>query len=304
MTKHLDSRRLLIKLSRFLDENAVLRVGGRLNRADITNEERQPVIIPASQHVARLIVEYSHIEVKHQGRHLTQGLVRARGYWILGEKRLVNKVIHRCLKCLKLRGTQQHQKMADLPVERLTPAPSFTFVGLDVFGPWQVITRKTRGGTANNKRWAVIFTCLTVRAIHIELVESMDTSSFINALRRFLGARNELDAAFKEIDRGAVSNYLSKQCCQWIFNPPHGSHCGGVWERMISICRKILDSTLADVGPTRLTHEVLCTLMAEVMAIANNRPLVPVSSDRSMSDVLTPSMVLTQKPSSLKAAPG
>ena len=212
--------------------------------------------------------------------------------------------------------------MADLPVERLTPAPPFTFVGLDVFGPWQVITRKTRGGTANSKRWAVIFTCLTVRAIHIELVESMDTSSFINALRRFfavrgpaaqlrcdngtnfVGARNELDAAFKEMDRGAVNNYLSKQRCQWIFNPPHGSHCGGVWERMIGICRIILDSTLADVGPTRLTHEVLCTLMAEVMAIVNNRPLVPVSSDPSMPDVLTPSMVLTQKPSSLKAAPG
>ena len=82
----------LIKLSPFLDENAVLRVGGRLNRADITNEERHPVMTPASQHVARLIVEHSHIEVKHQGRHLTQSLVRARGYWIFGEKRLVNKV--------------------------------------------------------------------------------------------------------------------------------------------------------------------------------------------------------------------
>ena len=116
--------------------------------------------------------------------------------------------------------------MADLPVERVTPAPPFTFVGMDVFGPWQVITRKTRGAAANSKRWAVIFTCLTVRAIHIELVESMDTSSFINALRRFfairgpaaqlrcdngtnfVGARNELDSSLKEMDREVVSTSI------------------------------------------------------------------------------------------------
>ena len=92
-----------------------------------------------------------------------------------------------------------------------------------------------------------------------------------------------------------VSSYLSQQYCQWILNPPHGSHCGGVWERMIGICRRVLDSILADVGPARLTHEVLSTFMAEVMAIVNNWPLVPVSSDPAMPDVLTLSMVLTQK---------
>ena len=97
---------------------------------------------------------------------------------------------------------------------------------MDVFGPWQVITRKTRGGAANSKRWAVIFTCLTVRAIHIELVESMDMSRFINALRRFfairgpvaklrcdngtnfVGARNELDSSLKEMDREVVSTSI------------------------------------------------------------------------------------------------
>lgn len=72
--------------------------------------------------------------------------------------------------------------MADLPVQRLTPAPPFSYIGLDVFGPWLVSTRWTRGGAANSKRWAVLFTCMATRAIHIELIESLDTSSFINAL--------------------------------------------------------------------------------------------------------------------------
>ena len=145
---------------------------------------------------------------------------------------------------------------------------------------------------------------------------------FINALRRFfairgpatqlqcdngtnfVGAQNELNAALKEMDQGAVNSYLNQQHCEWIFNPPHGSHCGGVWECMIGTCQKILDSMLVNVGSAQLTHEVLCTLMAEVMAIVNNRPLVPVSNDPSMPDILTPSTLLTKKPSTLKATPG
>jgi hypothetical protein len=178
--------------------------------------------------------------------------------------------------------------MADLPVERLTPAPPFTFVGLDVFGPWQIVIRKTRGGAACSKRWAVIFTCMTIRAIHIELVESMETSSFINALLRFLairgpiirlrcdnganfvGAQNELNASLKEMDKEAVASYLDQQNCEWVFNPPHSSHTGGVWERMFGISRRMLDSMLTEISPRRLTHEVLSTLSAEVTAIVNN----------------------------------
>lgn len=79
--------------------------------------------------------------------------------------------------------------MADLPIDQLTPAPPFSYVGLDVFGPWLISARQTRGGIANSKHWAVLFTCLTTRAIHIEVIESMDTSCSINALRRFLALR-------------------------------------------------------------------------------------------------------------------
>lgn len=153
---------------------------------------------------------------------------------------------------------------------KTTTPPPFTFVGLDVFCPWQILTRKTRGGAACSKRWVVILTCLNIRAVHIELVESMDASSFIYAFRSFLGirgsasqlqcdnganfvgARNELDAARKEIDQQAFNSYLNLQHCKLIFNPPHGSHCGGGWERIIGICGKILESMLANIGPVNL----------------------------------------------------
>ena len=311
----------LKKLNPIIDAEGLLRVGGRLEHADLKFEERHPLILPSSHHATTLIVRYYHARVQHQGRHFTLGAIRSHGLWILGGKRLINSVINSCIKCKKLRGRQQIQKMADLPVDRLTPAPPFSFVGLDVFGPWLVSARRTRGGVTNSKRWDVLFTCLTTRAIHIELIESMDSSSFINALRRFLalrgpvvqlrsdcgtnfvGAHNELQASLNEM-HDTVQPYLASEGCDWIFNAPHSSHVGGVWERKIGVTCRILDAMLAEIEPKRLSHEVLLTLMAEVTAIVNARPLVPVPTDPEAPEVLTPAILLTQKTQSLKATPG
>lgn len=79
----------------------------------------------------------------------------------------MSSVIHKCVICHKLQGRLEHQKMADLPADRLTPGPPFTTVGLDVFGPWSFMTRWTRGGYADSKRWAVVFTCMSTWAVHI-----------------------------------------------------------------------------------------------------------------------------------------
>lgn len=178
------------------------------------------------------------------------------------------------------------------------------------------------GSRANAKRWAVLFTCLSSRAIHIEVIESMDTSSFINALRRFLalrgpviqirfdcgsnfiGARNELQGVLTPSDVSTTRSYLLKEGCEWVFNPPHASHAGGAWERMIGVTRRVLEAVLADVPSRHLTHEVLTTLMAEVSAIVNARPLVPVSSDPEAPEILTPATHLTQKPQQLKQPAG
>ncbi|KAJ8007682.1 hypothetical protein DPEC_G00096700 [Dallia pectoralis] len=204
----------------------------------------------------------------------------------------------------------EKQKMSNLPEERLSTSPPFTYTGLDVFGPWTVVARRTRGGLSHSKRWAVLFTCMSTRAVHIEVIESMDTSSFINSLRRFFAIRgpsrqihsdcgtnfvwacNELE--FHEVVKESkVQRYVNSQGCKWDFNPPHSSHMGGGWERLIGVARRILDSMLMRRDYASLSHEVLCTLMAEVTAIINSRPLV----DADYPLILTPSMLLTQKQS-------
>lgn len=93
-----------------------------------------------------------------------------------------------------------------------------------------------------------------------------------------------------------MDTYLSEQGCTWIFNPPHASHMGGAWERMIGIARRILDSMFLQQGhSSHESHETLITLMAEVAAIINARSLVPVSTDPDDPLILTPATLLTQK---------
>ena len=207
----------------------MLRVGGRLRRAELEFGERHLVILPRKDHVSKLIARHYHKRVHHQGRSITRGAVRQAGYWIVGGHQAISNEIHACVKCKKLRDRPLEQKMADLPADRMKIAAPFTYVGFDVFDPWEVHTRKTRGGTANSKRWGVVFTCLASRALHIELIESMDASAFICALRRFyairgqatllrcdqgtnfLGGRSELQEAFKGMDLGKMERFVAEQ---------------------------------------------------------------------------------------------
>ncbi|XP_039863534.1 uncharacterized protein LOC120718871 [Simochromis diagramma] len=302
----------LVALDPFIDSEGLLRIGGRLIEAKIGFHEKRPLVLPGRHHVTTLIVRHFHEQVRHQGRLFTEGAVRSAGYWIVGGRRCINRLVFECVTCRRLRGRCEVQKMADLPPDRLSMEPPFSNVGIDVFGPWSVSARRTRGGHADSKRWAVLFTCLCVRAIHIEVIESLDSSSFINAFRRFMAIRGPLKnirsdqgtnftRACKDmgipsnLDGKAMKRFLSEHGCTWTFNTPHSSHMGGAWERMIGITRRILDSMLLQMGSSKLTHEVLTTFMAEVSAIVNSRPLVPVSNDPTDPFILTPASLLTQK---------
>ena len=100
---------------------------------------------------------------------------------------VVSHIIAKCVICRKLRGRFQEQKMSDLPPERLTPAPPFTYTGMDVFGPFYI-----KEGRKELKRWGLIFTCLASCAIHLESLNAMTTDSFLNALRRFINRRGKV----------------------------------------------------------------------------------------------------------------
>ncbi|KAK6165334.1 hypothetical protein SNE40_022281 [Patella caerulea] len=303
-------------------EDELIRVGGRLRKANLPLEEKHPVVLPKNNHVSHLIIYHYHGLVYHQGRSITHGSIRMAGYWIIAGASVVNSVIHKCIRCKLLRKIPDVPKMSDLPLDRLSATPPFTHVGLDAFGPWQVTTRKTRGVTTNAKRWGIIFTCLYSRAVHIEVVNSMDTSAFINAMRRFfairgpvstirsdcgtnfVGAHNELIGALNEVKEDEVKNYLLDHDCQWIFNPPHSSHFGGIWERQIGTIRRVLEGMFVEIGTAQLTDDLLSTLMLEAAAIVNSRPITAIPSDSDNPVPLSPANLLTMKSRPYNPAPG
>ena len=118
---------------------------------------------------------------------MTMNEVRSNGFWIISGSVVVSSIISSCVKCKKLRGAVQEQRMSDLPEDRLETAPPFTYCAVDYFGPFIV-----KDGRKELKRYGVLFTCMASRAIHLETSNSLDTDSFINALRRFISRRGPI----------------------------------------------------------------------------------------------------------------
>ena len=121
----------LYRLDPFLDEDGVLRVGGRIRNALVSYEIKHPVILPSKGHVTTLLVRYYHERIRHQGRGMTLNDLRSHGYWVIGGSSSVSRCISKCVICRRLRGALQEQKMANLPEDRLEPAPPFTHCGVD-----------------------------------------------------------------------------------------------------------------------------------------------------------------------------
>ena len=295
-------------------ENGALRVGGRLTNANIDYAHKYPLILPSKDSVVDMIIDDAHEKAGHEGRQYVMKEVRAK-YWILKANSAVRRRLRQCLSCRKRIRPAERQKMADLPLDRVQSGEKpFTNTGVDFFGPFF-----TKRGRAQAKTYGVIFTCLAIRAVHIEVAASLSTDSFMCALRRFIARRGEVrmirsdnGSNFvgtnrelkREVDHLLDNNsYIARQTLargiEWRFNPPGASHFGGAWERMIRSVRKILNGLLTS---QTFTEETLRTLLCEVECIINNRPLTPVSADPRDQVPLTPNHLLVLRCVSLPAS--
>ena len=294
-----------------------MRVGGRIRKATLSESLKNPVILPKSSHITALVISYAHERTQHSGRGITLNELRASGYWIVGGNSMVRQFISKCVTCRYLRGTVGEQKMADLPKSRVEPAPPFNYCGVDFFGPWHV-----QRGRSVVKRYGALFTCFASRAVHIEVADSLETDSFIQALRRFIcrrgpvreircdrgtnfvGAEAELKKAIDEIDDQKVKAELLKAKIDWIKNPASASNFGGVWERQIRSIRNVMSGLIREHG-NRLDEESLRTFLCEAESTINNRPLtVETLSDPLSEPPLSPSMLLTGKTRLVLPPPG
>lgn len=224
-------------------------------------------------------------------------------YWIIKANSACRKVISECVVCRRFQGKFGEQKMSDLPMERIVPdlAP-FTNTGVDYFGPIDV-----KRGRSVVKRYVVLFTCMTSRAVHLEEAYSLDTNSCINCIRRFMcrrgqvvhlrsdnetnfiGAERDLREALKLLDHDEIQRTFLSEGIKWTFNPPAGSHHGGVWEGLIRLVKKVLYSTLRQQC---LDDESFHTILCEAEVILNDRPITKLSDDPNDLEALTPNHVL------------
>ena len=231
--------------------DGLLRVGGRLDAVQLSYDLKHPIILPECHYLTELIIRDAHEKTGgHCGVNATLNIL-CQKYWILNAKVTVRRVLSKCVTFKRIHSRTQNQIMAELPSARfqIKEAP-FSHTGVDLFGPF--VTKVKR---SHIKRYACLFTCMTIRAIHLEFVFDLSTSSFINCLRRFLTRRGNIkhlysDNATNFVGSERVLNdnwnetrirqYLRPQKIEWSFNCPSASHTGGVWERMIRSVREIL----------------------------------------------------------------
>ncbi|XP_055913262.1 uncharacterized protein LOC129946907 [Eupeodes corollae] len=285
-----------------LDDEGIIRLRGRMSNIEGDQWLKTPVVLDGRDKYTELLIKYYHDQANHIGHEGVMNEIKQR-YWILKLKPKLRQRRKLCNTCKIRCAKPENTIMGQLPAVRLlSNNPAFTFTGVDYFGPINV-----KVGRHLEKRYGVLFTCLTVRAIHIEVASSLTTDSCIMALRRFIarrgcpnelfsdngtnlkGADTELKRCLKELDQSAIRGALTKHRIKWRFIPPAAPHMGGCWERLVRSVKTSLYAILKEVNPS---DETLNTLLAEIEQIINSRPLVEVPYHPDEPEALTPNHFL------------
>ena len=205
--------------------------------------------------------------------------------------------------------------LGQLPPERVTPGTMFEKVRIDYAGPLQVKYGMVRKPVVM-KTYICVFVSLTIKAIHLEAVSDLITEAFIAALQRFVarrgsptliwsdngtnfvGANRELKEMYEFVAQQDFGRIITDVCAslgiEWRFIPGHGPHFGGLWEAAVKSAKTHLRRV---VGEVKLTFEELATVLAQIEACLNSRPLVPMDvPDEDGIEVLTPGHFLIGRP--------
>ena len=273
-----------------LDKEGIIRCYGRLTSTDGTQTIIDPIILPKNHHFTSLIIKHYHIKLMHAGVSHTLAELRQE-FWIPHGRNQVRKVLNNCVICRRFNGGPfRLPNMSVWPKKKISRSKPFTFTGLDYMGPLFVKEEGTL-----KKVWVCLFTCITVRAVHLELVANLTAEQFLLALRRFIARRGkpteiildnatQFQATQKTTEKAwrntikdpDVKSYTANEGITWRFIVQLAPWMGGFYERLIGITKTALKKTL---GKLTLTREELTTIITETEAIINSRPLVYVGED-------------------------
>lgn len=287
----------------FLSTDNLIVVGGRLHHASLSDEQKHPIVLPFGHKVTQLIFIYYHEILLHGGPQLLLSEVRLR-FWPLKGRITARSTTSRCVTCVRAKPKFENPIMATLPSTRVRPARPFATTGVDFAGPLDVRSGIRR--VTSIKTWIAVFVCLATRAIHLEPVVGLTSNAFFAALRRFMARRGKCSKIYSDNATNFVgvqrelSTYLrgvdasvAKEGIDWHFNPPAAPHFGGIWESAVKSAKHHLTRVVKDA---RLTLEELGTLLCQIEACLNSRPLTPLSFHPLDLEPITPAHFLIGGP--------
>ncbi|XP_063378884.1 uncharacterized protein LOC134665822 isoform X2 [Cydia fagiglandana] len=290
------------KLAPFVDERGMLRVGGRLSKGDLSFDVKHPLLLPRDHRLTTLIIEDYHHRFMHPGLQTLQNLL-AQEFWVLSARRAINSVISSCMKCFRARPKVASPPiMGNLPSFRINQIKPFSSAAVDYAGPFDTCLARGRG-LRTFKSYICVFVCTATKAVHLELASELTTEAYLAALRRFISRRGRCSRLISDQGRNFIgaSNMLQEfmakasraEQINFVFNPPGSPHFSGLAEAGVKSVKTHLARV---VSSQRLTFEEFYTILTQIEAMLNSRPLSPVSSDPNDLSVLTPGHFLTLEP--------
>lgn len=284
----------------FKDENNILRCKARVVIADLPYDQKFPILLPKDSSLTEEIITSIHQKNYHVESHIILSLIR-KYYWIPQGRTKVQKVLKRCFQCKKHGGGPYRlPQMPELPQERINYTSPFTFTGFDYLGPIMISTNNER----SEKRWICLYTCLAVRAIHLEIVKDLTAEECTLALRRFIAARtlpqpiiSDNATQFKLTAEVMTGTQCIENNIKWKFIPELAPWHGGFYERLISLVKHCLKRSL----DTKLIGDSqIYTIIKEIELVLNTRPLTYVSAEPE--HILRPIDFLQLKPSLMESS--
>lgn len=292
---------LVDRLDLFLDNSNILRSRGRIGKTAVYDYEVvNPVLLAKDHHLTTLIVDYYHSKCKHLGIQSTISAVRMGGFWIPRMRQSIKRIISQCMTCRKFNALSfKYPKMTNLPKHRVNLVKPYNHTGVDFTGHLWV---KDETGK-NIKMYLLIFTCLNIRSVHVEIVPDMTTHSFVLAFLRFVNLYGVPSTLYSDNAKTFIAggNILEEVMITDEFNsqfqnfnikhiriPAYSAWVGSTWERLIRTIKNCLYKT---VGRARLTYFELLTVIGDIQSAVNSRPLTYRSSDNDLESI-TPNSFL------------